>query len=389
MKLLAMAIGLLVSGGSLMADAKVTLAPHSEPRRYVLAEHPVTGQGPFEVKDAADKLLPADTEIRQDGSLVRWLIRDVPANQAPTYTIAPRGPGAKQAPVLSVVEKDGSLSVTDGNREITRYNFGPAFTDKFKKPFFYPVNAHGLSMTRSFPMEKKDGEETDHPHHTGVYFAHGEVNGKEYWSKLPIHNKRIVKMAAGDAAARIVAENVWGEEILERQDVLILNTGDDVVMDWTITMTAPNMDVHLGKTKEGGFSVRVPQGLTSAEPGKDKSKTPLRGDGLITDSLGNAGEPKVRENFAPWMDYTGRVEGKTVGVAMMNHPTSWRYPTGWHVRNYGLAAANAFFVQGEHHLKKGESITLKYRVYFHAGDPKDGKVAEVWAGYANAAVKGE
>lgn len=387
MKLLAMAVGLFAGGGVLMADTKVRLTPHAETRRYVVAEHVMPGQGRFVVKDAAGDNVPADAEPHGKGTLVRWLVKEAPAGQPLSFTIAEGVP--LKARVMNVDEKDGSIVFHDGSREVTRYNFGPAFTEKFKKPFFYPVNAHGLSMLRSFPMEKKAGEEVDHPHHTGVYFAHGEVNNKEYWSKLPIHNKRILGKSSGVAAGRVVAENAWGEEILERQDVLILNAGDDVVMDWSITMTAPNGDVHLGKTKEGGFSVRVPQGLTSVDPGKEKAKQPLRADGLITDSLGNKGEPKVREQFAPWMDYTGTVEGKKVGIAMMNHPTSWRHPTGWHVRNYGLAAANAFFLQGEHHLKKGESITLKYRVYFHAGDSKEGKVAEVWAGYANSAVKGE
>ena len=45
---------------------------------------------------------------------------------------------------------------------------------------------------------------------------------------------------------------------------------------------------------------------------------------------------------SPWVDYVGPVHGKTVGIAILNHPRSFRYPTTWHVRDYGLFAANPF-----------------------------------------------
>ena len=76
---------------------------------------------------------------------------------------------------------------------------------------------------------------------------------------------------------------------------------------------------------------------------------------------------------------------------MLNHPSSFRFPTYWHVRTYGLFAANPFgwhdFERsdqhdGSHTLASGESITLSYRFLFHRGDDKVGKVAEVFAGYA-------
>jgi hypothetical protein len=40
-------------------------------------------------------------------------------------------------------------------------------------------------------------------------------------------------------------------------------------------------------------------------------------------------------------------------------------------------------------LKPDQPITFKYRVYIHGGDPTAGKVAAVYAGYANNKVEGE
>jgi len=106
----------------------------------------------------------------------------------------------------------------------------------------------------------------------------------------------------------------------------------------------------------------------------------------MVDGLGNAGEPKIRAAAAPWVDYSGTVDGRRVGVAVMNHPSSFRAPTTWHVRAYGLFAANPYYVAGAYTLPKGESIRLGYRVYVHAGDADAGRVAAVYAGYAAPAV---
>ena len=60
------------------------------------------------------------------------------------------------------------------------------------------------------------------------------------------------------------------------------------------------------------------------------------------------------------------------------------------MRTYGLFAANPWGLgdfsggkeTGEHTLKKGESLTLRYRVIFHQGDEKEGKIAEAFQEYS-------
>jgi len=37
---------------------------------------------------------------------------------------------------------------------------------------------------------------------------------------------------------------------------------------------------------------------------------------------------------------TAQWPGKTVGIAVFDHPSNPRHPTTWHVRDYGLFAAN-------------------------------------------------
>jgi hypothetical protein len=85
------------------------------------------------------------------------------------------------------------------------------------------------------------------------------------------------------------------------------------------------------------------------------------------------------------------VNGEVVGVAIFDHPQNPKHPTWWHVRGYGLFAANPF---GQHDFEKkeegvgditipaGESLTFKYRFYFHKGDAEQGRVAGHYREYA-------
>jgi hypothetical protein len=82
-----------------------------------------------------------------------------------------------------------------------------------------------------------------------------------------------------------------------------------------------------------------------------------------------------------------------VGVAIFDHPQNPRHPTHWHVRDYGLFAANPFGIHdfekkpagtGDFKVAAGESVTWRYRFYFHRGDDKEANVAERYAEYLKA-----
>jgi hypothetical protein len=113
--------------------------------------------------------------------------------------------------------------------------------------------------------------------------------------------------------------------------------------------------------------------------------------GRIVNSRGAVGEKEAWGKPAEWVDYSGKVEADTVGVAILDHPQSFRHPTHWHVRGYGLFAANPFGYRdfyrdkskdGSFQLEKGKSMELRYRVYFHHGDAGVAKVEEVYHGFA-------
>ena len=120
------------------------------------------------------------------------------------------------------------------------------------------------------------------------------------------------------------------------------------------------------------------------------------GQGHMVSSRGDK-DGEVWGKRAEWVDYTGPVEGRTMGIAIFDDPRNPRYPTWWHARDYGLFAANPF---GWHDFEKREkgagdlkipadgSITFHYRVLLHSGDTQEAHIARRFAEYVQE-VKGK
>jgi len=70
----------------------------------------------------------------------------------------------------------------------------------------------------------------------------------------------------------------------------------------------------------------------------------------------------------------------------MTRACSSRYPTGWHVRSYGLFAANPFASRSyaksnpraDYEVKAGERLKLRHRFLLHKGNEKAAKIAEAF-----------
>ncbi len=188
----------------------------------------------------------------------------------------------------------------------------------------------------------------------------------------------------GDGAALIVTRNDWigpdGKKQCEDERRLTFRAAaDQRLIDFDITLKASDGPVTFGDTKEGTMGIRIP---TVMDVNSKQGGQIVTSEGLTDKSAW--GKP------ASWVDYHGPVEGKLVGIAVMNHPSSFRYPTRWHVREYGLFAANPFGLKdftsdkelnGAYTLPAGESIHLRYRFVFHKGDEKAADIAKEFTAY--------
>jgi len=57
------------------------------------------------------------------------------------------------------------------------------YPDNMEKQSLYPIlSASGKTITRGFPLNPRPFERTDHPHHVGLWFNFGNVNGLDFWN---------------------------------------------------------------------------------------------------------------------------------------------------------------------------------------------------------------
>lgn len=298
-------------------------------------------------------------------------------------TVQPSDKGA-------VVKIDGKL--------FTEYVTAAASEKNPATPILWPIiGPTGQPVTRAYPMaEGHRAERKDHPHHRSLWFNHGSVNGLSFWDRALIRHDRFVEMKSGPTG-RIVTENSWvdGEGVAVCTDVRTLTfgvKGETRWVDFDIVVKAGEKPVTFGDTKEGMFGVRV-AGTVSVDAAKPDRYVPdpdPSWGGHIANSEGLR-DGQAWGKRAAWVDYYGPIEGETVGIAILNHPKSFRYPTYWHVRTYGLFTANPFGVRdfegkeapdGSYTLQPGESMTFHYRLLFHKGDEKQGRIAEAFAEYS-------
>lgn len=267
---------------------------------------------------------------------------------------------------------------------------GELFTEYFfkdvQKPYFHPViGPTGDSVTRGYPMKHNPGEAKDHPHHTGLWFTHGDVNGFDFWHKTKIVHDHFKEIVTGKSKGGFTELNRWIDNegntvLLEERTFIIQGSNSPRILDISTKLTAAQEKVVFGDTKEGSMAIRLAASMR------------LEGDvaqGHIINSEGLK-DGKTWGKRAKWVDYHGPVNGKTVGVAIFDNPDNPRYPTWWHVRPYGLFAANPFGIHdfekkpaktGDLPLKQGESVRFSYRFVFHEGDAAAANIEALYQDY--------
>lgn len=295
--------------------------------------------------------------------------------------------GQAAADRVELTRAGSRIDVQIGGRTFASYQFDPSIA----KPFLYPLrSAAGTIVVRGYPMTTAiAGDERDEPHQRGMYFAHGDINGFDFWgeeafAKWSDHSpstfgrtvfRSIDDIRSGDDAGEIAAtfdlvtpSGVIGEEAQKYRF-----SGDDGsrTIDCTFSIRATRGPLTLGDTKEGTFAIRVAKAL------HPPSGRMLNADGVV-------GEKRIWGKRATWVDYSGRVGGEDVGVAIFDHPQNARTPAYWHARGYGLLAANPFGLRqltgdrrrdGSYTIPAGGSLVLQYRVLVHHGDASQADVA--------------
>jgi hypothetical protein len=271
----------------------------------------------------------------------------------------------------------------------------------YPKPILYPIyGPHGIAITRNWPMKKDvPGEAQDHEHHKSLWFTHGKVNGVDFWTEGKgcgrIVQTKVLRAEGGTDQAVIETANDWqdakGKVVMsDTLHVSFSLVPDGRAIDWRIELQASHGPVILGDTKEGSMAIRTRPELQLVNY-PEQGVTTAKGHALNSEGVRGL---EIWAKRANWVDYWADVEGKTIGVAIFDHPDNPRHPTWWHARQYGLISANPFGIHdfengksahaGDLTIPEGKSLTLRYRFVFHEGDPEQAKIKELYEQYEKA-----
>ena len=114
--------------------------------------------------------------------------------------------------LFTAVPALAQVKITQGAEQIAVEIDGKPFTvfyiggKDLNRPYLHPLRAaSGTIVNRSFPAGQLPGETKDHPHHAGLFYGHGDVNGFNYWA---IQNVPTPPAPANANMGRIVLKQV-------------------------------------------------------------------------------------------------------------------------------------------------------------------------------------
>jgi hypothetical protein len=317
--------------------------------------------------------------------------------------------GGSQEPFpLPAGVKAIGFRVNPDGPEVARYIAGGP---QVAKPYVWPVlTPSGVEVTRPWPMIPGAPGTKDHKHQKSAWFCHGDVVvegirvparkgvvGTDFWSEETGHGKIVLddseNIAIGKETAGptiVTAAYNWqdggGRTLLRENRTVSFKTVGKAgwLLDWTCEMSASEGTVTFEDTKEGSMGIRVTDALTEKNGGK------------LVNSKGQTGEKLVWGREADWCAYTGKVGGKPVAIALLDHPQN-PHRACWHARGYGLMAANPFGrkksgfpdrVEARDlvRIPKGEKLTLRYGLVVLDGEweTASGQIAEKYAEWSKS-----
>ena len=242
-------------------------------------------------------------------------------------------------PKIDVLNDDAKqvVNVLVEGKLFTAYHY----TDKIsnlKKPVLFPIiSADGAIITRGFPLESREGERVDHPHHVGSWLNYGDVNGIDFWGfsdATPveqlermgtIRHRGIMKAESGEEGVLEVTMD-WlkadGNTILQEETRFVFRADkNNRIIDRITKLTAPNEKVVFNDTKEGMYAIRVNRALEhpSDKPVILSDAYGQKTDVPVMDNAGVTGEYLSSEGVkgldtwgkrAKWVALSGVIDGK-------------------------------------------------------------------------------
>jgi hypothetical protein len=322
-----------------------------------------------------------------------------------------------QSHYVSLIEND-SLNKVDifiDGKYFTSYMHADSL---LRKPVMFPLHtARETRITRGYPFAPNAGERIDHPHHYGLWFNHGDVNGIDFWNSSVARKKddprfgrinhvKFLRVSSGDVGT-LEVEKEWRSStnalvLTERTRYLFNGDPNRRLITHIATLHAPEGDVLFEDSKEGMFAIRVRRELeipsndstillTDNLRPADIAAVDQRGvTGQYRNSNGLEGYPDVWGKRAKWMQLSGVINDDSISICIFDHPENPNHPPHWMARDYGLYGVNSLgsnlYTDGKEQfnfkLKKGDSVTFKHQLVIVDGThPSPSEIEEWYKGF--------
>src|SRR5439155_1540114 len=155
------------------------------------------------------------------------------------------------------------------------------------------------------------------------------VEGVDFWSEAAGHGKIVCTQAKehlvkGDPARWMFkTHNEWrtgdGTKIMdEDRNIHVHDLGKARLIVLRIDLHGSVCPITFGDTKEGALGVRINDVIRAGKFGKGK----------IENAQGKVGEKECWGRISDWCDYSGPIDGKTVGLTVFADPKN-AHPTYW------------------------------------------------------------
>jgi hypothetical protein len=247
-----------------------------------------------------------------------------------------------------------------------------------RKLYLHPLlTSSGRRVTRAFPMEQVSGESTDHPHQRGVWIGTEQLGDMDFWENEPSDKNpkagsvvltRVADVHSGPREGRFTIHANWisaagTNPIVESRTMTFrAPTPDQRIVDIDLRLAA-KATVTFADNHDAILGLRLAKAFEEAEGGR------------AVNAEGLTGWERLRGARSAWVDWRATVDGEHVGVAVMDAPTNFRFPTPWHIRDYALLFASPFAFRaynpsaqdGSLTLKPGDDLRLRYRILVHVG----------------------
>ncbi|MEZ0264117.1 MAG: PmoA family protein, partial [Phycisphaerae bacterium] len=337
-------------------------------------------------------VIPVQLLSKESGAFV---LKSLKAGESRTFSLEVV-PFATRPPIPTDVtarEDDTNVTLKVGDKTVFRYN---------GKPTPLP-NGYDASLKRGgylFPVLTPSGRVVAddyppmHKHHHGIWFAwtatQFEDRKPDFWNmgqkKGTVEFVKLVSQFSGPVAGGLRTTHRYVDLSAKDGPRPVLNETWDVtawgvgqgdkpyfVFDFVAThTTATDQPLKLPKYHYGGIGFRGHRDWNAKRPDAYTALT----------SEGND-RKTANESTARWCHMGGKVEGESVGLAILDHPSNFRHPTPLRVHPSEPFMCVVPQVSGDFSIEPGKPYVAKYRIVVSDREADAKLLDRLWNDYGN------